>query len=152
MFAISNPLGWLLNSLGLIRRGVYIALVSAPLIVAAVVAGIPYGPRGVAAAYSTVMVIKVIPITAWALHGTGVRVREILAALSRPQLRAPPRRWSDLRCIPCAGRRCRRIWRLALESVCSERSYVATLFLIAGQQALHLYLDMFRSAKAAPSV
>jgi PST family polysaccharide transporter len=152
VFAISNPLGWLLNSLGLIKRGAYIALSSAPLVVAAVAAGIPYGARGVAAAYSIVMVIKVIPITVWALHGTGVRVHEIFAALSRPLTASVAaavvgfavHSWSGPELLP--------VLRLALDLGVFGAVYVATLFLIAGQQALHLYLDLFRAVKAAPSV
>jgi PST family polysaccharide transporter len=152
VFAISNPLGWLLNSLGLIKRGAYIALLSAPLVVAAVVAGIPYGPRGAAAAYSTVMVIKVIPITAWALHGTGIRVRDILAALSRPLAASAAAAVVGFAVHSLCGSALPPVLRLALDLGVFGAVYVATLFLIAGQQALHLYLDLFRAAKTAPSV
>jgi hypothetical protein len=44
------------------------------------------------------------------------------------------------------------VLRLALEIGVFGAVYVATLFLIAGQQTLHLYLDLFRSAKTASSV
>ena len=152
VFAISNPLGWLLNSLGLIKRGAYIALLSAPLMVTAVVAGLPYGPRGVAAAYSTVMVIKVIPIAAWALHGTGVRVREILAALSRPLAASVAAAVVGFAVHLWCGPALSPVLRLALDIGVFGAVYVATLFLITGRQALHLYLDLFRAAKTAPSV
>jgi O-antigen/teichoic acid export membrane protein len=152
VFAISNPLGWLLNSLGLIKRGAYIALLSAPLVVAAVVAGIPYGARGIAAAYSTVMVIKVIPITVWALHGTGVRVCEIFAALLRPLAASAAAAAVGFAVHSLYGPALSPMLRLALDLGVFGAVYVATLFLIAGQQALHLYLDLFRSAKIAPSI
>jgi PST family polysaccharide transporter len=152
VFAISNPLGWLLNSLGLIKRGAYIALLSAPLMVAAVVASIPYGPRGVAAAYSTVMVIKVIPTAAWALHGTGVRVREILTALSRPLAASAVAAVVGFAVHSLCGPALSPAVRLALDIGVFGAVYVATLFLIAGQQVLDLYLDLFRAAKTAPSV
>jgi O-antigen/teichoic acid export membrane protein len=151
VFAISNPLGWLLNSLGLVRRGVYIALLSAPLMVAAVIAGVPYGALGVAAAYSTMMVIKVIPITAWALHGTGVRVRDILAALSRPLAACAAAAMVGFAVHVVCGPTQSPVLRLVLEIGVFGVVYVAALFLIAGQ-ALHLYLDLFRAAKTAPSV
>jgi PST family polysaccharide transporter len=151
VFAISNPLGWLLNSLGLVRRGVYIALLSAPLMVAAVIAGIPYGPLGVAAAYSAMMVLKVIPITAWALHGTGIRLREILAALSRPLAACAAAAMVGFAVHVVCGPTQSPVLRLVLEIGAFGVVYVATLFLIAGQ-ALHLYLDLFRAARTAPSV
>jgi PST family polysaccharide transporter len=150
VFAISNPLGWLLSSLGLIRRGAYIGLLSAPLVVAAVVAGIPYGPHGVAAAYSALMVIKVIPVTAWALHGTGMRLREIFAALSRPLAASFAAALVGFAVHSLCGPALSPALRLALEIGVFGAVYVATLFLLLGQ-ALHLYLDMFRAAKTAPA-
>jgi PST family polysaccharide transporter len=151
VFAINNPLGWLLNSLGLVKRGAYIALLSAPLVVAAVVAGIPYGARGVAAAYSTVMVIKVVPIIVWALHGTGVRVHEIFAALSRPLGASVAAAVAGFAVHSMCDPALSPALRLALDLGVFGAVYIATLFLIAGQQALHLYLDLFRAVRTAPS-
>jgi PST family polysaccharide transporter len=150
-FAISQPLGWLLNSLGLIRRGACIALSSAPFMVAAVVAGLPYGPRGVALAYSTMTVIKVIPVAAWALHGTGVRVRELFAALSRPLAASAAAALVGFAVHSMYGPALLPVLRLASDIAVFGAVYVVTLFLIAGQ-ALHLYLDLFRAAKTAPSI
>jgi PST family polysaccharide transporter len=150
VFAISNPLGWLLNALGLIKRGVYIALFSAPLMVAGVVVALPYGPRGVAAAYSAVMLIKVIPVTAWALHGTGIRLREIVAALARPLaaslVAAGIAFGVHALCAPALSP----VLRLVLDISVFGATYIAALFLIAGEKALHL--DLFRAARTAPSV
>ncbi len=44
-FALINPLGWLLYSLGLVKRSLKIALVFAPSIIAGYVIGLAYGPR-----------------------------------------------------------------------------------------------------------
>src|SRR5262249_19097168 len=84
VFAIANPLGWLMGALGLVKPSLQMALVSAPLTIGALVLGLPYGPKGIAAAYSIVMVAKVLPMAAWALYGTGIRLSELLAALGRP--------------------------------------------------------------------
>ena len=84
VFAIANPLGWLLNSLGLVERSLKIALVFAPLIIVGSAIGLPYGPRGVAIGYSAVMTLGIVPISAWAVHGTVICVWDILLALSRP--------------------------------------------------------------------
>lgn len=84
IFAIINPLGWLLYSLGLVGRSLKIALVFAPTIIAGYVMGLPYGPQGVAFAYSAVMTLWVIPFIAWCVHGTVVSLRDILLEVSRP--------------------------------------------------------------------
>ena len=52
VFALINPLGWLLWSLGLVARSLKIALVFAPIIILGYIIGLPYGPKGVAFAYS----------------------------------------------------------------------------------------------------
>ena len=83
-FAILNPMGWLMNSLGLVGRGLKIALVLGPAMVAGYVMGLPYGPKGVAFAYSSVMMLSVIPLVAWVTHGTVISVRDILLTVSRP--------------------------------------------------------------------
>jgi len=85
-FAILNPLGWLLNALGLVGRGLKIALVLGPVMITGYVMGLPYGPRGVAFAYSAVMMVGVIPLIAWATHGTVISLRDILGVVSRPLL------------------------------------------------------------------
>ena len=84
VFAIANPLGWLLSALGLVGRALKIALVFAPFMIAGYVAGLPYGPKGVALAYSSVMTLWAIPFVVWAVQGTMISVRDILTALSLP--------------------------------------------------------------------
>ena len=84
IFAIVNPLGWLLNSLGLVARGLKIALVFAPILIGGYVLGLPYGPKGVAFSYSAVLTLWVIPLIAWCVHGTVVSFSDVLLTVSRP--------------------------------------------------------------------
>jgi O-antigen/teichoic acid export membrane protein len=84
VFAIVNPLAWLLSSLGLVGRLLKMAFAVAPFMIAAYVIGLPYGPRGVAFAYSAIMLLWIIPAIAWAVHGTVFSVRDILGTASRP--------------------------------------------------------------------
>jgi O-antigen/teichoic acid export membrane protein len=86
VFAIANPLGWLLNSIGMVGRGLKIALVLAPLMIVGYVIGLPHGPQGVALAYSSVMTASAIPILAWATRGTVVSLRDVLVAAGKPLL------------------------------------------------------------------
>jgi O-antigen/teichoic acid export membrane protein len=84
VFAIANPLSWLLTSIGLVGRSLKMGLVIAPLMIAGYLVGLPYGPRGVAFAYSALMMLWVIPVIAWSIHGTGIFFRDFLLALSGP--------------------------------------------------------------------
>jgi O-antigen/teichoic acid export membrane protein len=84
IFAIINPLGWLVYSIGLVARCVRIALVFMPVMITGCLIGLPYGPEGVAFAYSAVMTLWLVPHTLWCVHGTAISPRDILLAVSRP--------------------------------------------------------------------
>ena len=88
VYAMINPMSWLLLALGLVGRSLKIALVLAPLVMAGYLAGLPYGPKGVALGYSTVMVLWVIPHLAWCVQGTVISLKDITWAVSRPLLSA----------------------------------------------------------------
>jgi len=85
-FAILSPLGWLLSSCGLVGRGLKIAFVIAPILVAGYAIGLPWGPKGIACAYSSVMLLSVIPLIAWARSGTPVLLNDLLLSIGRPLL------------------------------------------------------------------
>ena len=89
-FAILAPLGWLLSACGLVGRGLKIAMTIAPLLILGYAIGLHWGPQGVAFAYSSVMVLSVIPLIAWAVRGTPVTFRDLLLAVSRPLLSGIP--------------------------------------------------------------
>ena len=84
VMAIINPMGWLISSLGLVRRSLKIALVFTPLMILGCVLGVPYGVTGVAFAYSAVMVLWVVPHVAWCVHGTAISLRDVAATVIRP--------------------------------------------------------------------
>lgn len=84
VFAIANPLSWLLSSIGLVSRLLKMGLVIAPIMIAGYFMALPYGPRGVAVALSAIMTLWLIPLVIWALHGTIISPRDILLVLSRP--------------------------------------------------------------------
>ncbi len=86
VFAIINPTGWLLVSLGMVGRSLKIALVIAPLVFTGCIIGLPYGPEGVAIGFSSAMVVWVVPHLLWVFHGTVVSYRDALTVLSRPVL------------------------------------------------------------------
>ena len=86
IFGMINPLAWLLLSIGLQGRSLKIALVIAPLVITAYVIGLPYGPSGVAFAYSAAMTLWLVPHIAWCLHGTMISPWDLFLPVSRPFL------------------------------------------------------------------
>lgn len=86
VFGLINPMWWLLISTGLVGRSLKLSLVIAPLVTTAYVIGLPYGPRGVAFAFSTAMILWVIPHLMWCVHGTVVSLRDLLSAAGGPLL------------------------------------------------------------------
>lgn len=86
IFAIINPLAWLLFALGLVGRSLKVVLFLAPLVILGYVVGLPYGPKGVAFCYSAVMTLWVIPHIAYCVHRTVVSFRDIMLAVGRPLL------------------------------------------------------------------
>jgi PST family polysaccharide transporter len=88
VFALINPMWWLLSSVGLLMRSLKIALVIAPLVISAYVLGLPYGPKGVALAYSCAMTLWLVPHILWCIHGTVISIRDILSATGQPFLSA----------------------------------------------------------------
>lgn len=145
IFAIINPLGWLLNSIGLVERGLRIALVFAPTMIGGYILGLPYGPKGVAFAYSAVMALWVIPFIAWCVHGTVITLRDILSAVSRPLASAMMAGGLAFAVRLAYGQFLPPLPRLMLESLILLSTYLGILFFVAGQKSL--YLDIFRGLR-----
>jgi len=150
IFAIINPLGWLLTSIGLVARGLKIALVFAPFMIAGYVVGLPYGPKGVAFAYSTVMALWVIPLIAWCVHGTVISLWDILLAVSRPLASGILAGGLAFAVRLAYGQSLSPLPRLILESIIVLVAYLGILLFVTGQKSL--YLDLYRGLKAPSTV
>ena len=149
-FAIINPTGWLLMSLGLVNRGLKIALVLAPVMITGYLAGLSFGPRGVAFAYSAMMVVCAIPIIAWAVHGTVVSLGDILGVVSRPLLSGLVAAMVGLAAQAGVGAHLPALARLILDVTLVMAAYLAMLMWICGQKAF--YVDTIRSfRKSSPN-
>ena len=86
IFGMIDPLFWLMISTGLQERSLKIAVVIACLVIASYLIGLPYGPQGVALAFSVAMTLWVTPHIIWCLHGTVVSVWDLLSIIARPLL------------------------------------------------------------------
>ena len=145
--AIINPLGWLLYSIGLVGRSLRIALVFAPVMITGYYIGLPYGPNGIAIAYSIVMGLWVIPHIFWCVHGTPISAGEIWQTLMRvlaPGILGGTLAYG-LRLL--CGESFSPMPRLFLECMTLFLVYFGVLVFAVGQRSL--YIDLFRGLRAA---
>jgi PST family polysaccharide transporter len=149
-FAIINPMGWLLMSLGLVGRGLRMALVLAPVMITGYLIGLPYGPKGVAFAYSTMMTICAIPLIAAAVRGTAVSVRDVLMTLSRPLLSGVVAAGLVLGLQFLYGPFLSPLPRLILGVTLVLGAYLGMLLYVMGQKLF--YLDIIRGFRRPTSV
>jgi PST family polysaccharide transporter len=142
IFALINPLYWLLVSSGLVGRSLKIALVMSPLVITAYIIGLPYGPRGVAFAYSTVMILWVVPHIAWCIHGTMISSRDLWQAISRPLLSGIAAAALAFSVQFFFGQFFSPIPRLILGGSILLASYLWMILYVMGQK--EFYMDLFR--------
>jgi O-antigen/teichoic acid export membrane protein len=83
-FALVNPLAWLMMATGHATRSLRIAFILAPVVVAGYVAGLSYGPTGVATGFSVTAVLLVVPVIYWATRGTSITAVDALKVVMRP--------------------------------------------------------------------
>jgi PST family polysaccharide transporter len=150
VFAVVNPLAWLLTSVGRVGRLLKMDLVITPIMIAGYVLGLPYGPRGVAFAYSTVMTLWVFPSVIWALHGTVVSSRDYLLALSRPLASSIAAGAVAFGFRFFYGQGLSVLPRLVLECTVLLATFSAMLLFVTGQKSF--YLDLLRGLKRPSSV
>ena len=84
IYAIINPPGWLLYSLGRVGRSLKIALVILPVVATGYIAGLPYGASGVAAGYTIAMALWVYPHLVWCTRETTLSAWKLLRISKTP--------------------------------------------------------------------
>lgn len=145
IFAVINPLGWLLYSLGLVRRSLNIALTFFPTIVVGYAIGLHYGPTGVAFAYSAVMLLWVAPFIAWCVRGTSVSFRDVMLALIRPLASGILAGGLSYVLGITLGQLLTPLPRLILDTSALVIVFYALLLFVGGQKTF--YLDLVRGMK-----
>jgi O-antigen/teichoic acid export membrane protein len=150
VMAVINPLGWLLYSLGLVRRSLKIALVLSPTMILGCVLGLPYGAGGVAFAYSAVMVLWLVPLVPWSVHGTPISVRDIATAVIRPLACGVVAGAVGYAVRFTCGDFLSPLPRLVVEGGVLCATFFAVLVFVAGQKAL--YLDILRGLRMGKPV
>ena len=148
--AVLNPMTWLINSLGLVRRGLKITLVFAPILIVGCFLGAAHGVSGVAFAYSTVMALWVFPHIAWCVHGTPISLREVAATVVRPMACGAAAGGVAYVARLTCGDNLSPLPRLVLESGVLAVTFFALLVFVAGQKTL--YVDLVRGLIGRRSV
>jgi PST family polysaccharide transporter len=82
MAVMISPMSWLLIALGQTRKYKWIGITTCSAHILSFIAGLPFGPRGVAIAYSISHVVLFFPVWIWAVRGTPMTLRAVLGALS----------------------------------------------------------------------
>jgi PST family polysaccharide transporter len=150
VFTIVNPLGWLMSSLGLVGRNLRMVLVIAPLMIAAYIMGLAHGPKGVALAYSAVMLLWILPAIAWSVRGTVISIRDILFTVSQPLASSIVAGGLAFGVRFVYGTTLSSIPRLALESAVLLVTFGAMLLFVTGQ--ISFYLDLLRALRDPSSL
>jgi PST family polysaccharide transporter len=150
VFAIANPLGWLLNALGLVERGLKIAMVFAPFMMVGCLIGLRGGGSGMALAYSVVMTLWLIPFVVWAVHGTEIAVWDIVLTLRHPFVSSVVAAGIAFGVRSIFGASLSLWPRLILEGTVLLLSYAGLLLFAAGQKSV--YMDVLRGFKGPASV
>jgi O-antigen/teichoic acid export membrane protein len=86
VFALANPLSWLVTATGRIGRAVTLTAATTPVVIVGILLGLSHGPTGVAMGYSAAMVLILGPITAWSKHGTGIAWSDLWNVTRKPLL------------------------------------------------------------------
>jgi len=149
IFALINPIGWLIFSLGMVGRSLRVASVLAPLVICGYIIGLPYGPKGVALAYSTAMALWVVPHIAWGLHGTVVSLRDIAVVASKPFISGIVAGGIAFGARLVLPQFLSPLPQLVVESAVLSSVYLGMLLFVMGQK--HFYVDLLRGfRKPAP--
>jgi O-antigen/teichoic acid export membrane protein len=147
-FALVNPIGWLIFSLGMVGRSLKASLVFAPVVIGAYVVGLPYGPKGVAVAYSVVMTLWIVPLIAWGVHGTPISFRDIVRTASRPLLSGVVAGVLAFAAQSLFGLSMSPLPRLVLGVTILLAAYAGMLLYVMGQKTL--YLNLIRALRGRP--
>jgi len=84
VFALINPLAWLMLATGHAARSLKMALVIAPVVIVGYALGLQYGPKGVAAGFSIAMLLLLVPMMLWAKHGSLITNGDLFKVILQP--------------------------------------------------------------------
>ena len=143
VFGIIDPTYQYMVAIGKQVRSLHIAFVIAPLVIVSYLIGLPYGPKGVALAYSIAMTLWVVPHVFWCVHGTTISPRELFFTLWRPFAAGVLAAALTLVLQASTGEINLVVLRLFAEGAVMSIAYAAILVFVFGQK--QLYIDLLRT-------
>lgn len=149
VFAIVNPLAWLLYSIGKVGRLLKMALVITPIMIGSYLVAVPYGPKGVAFTYSLLMVLWIVPTIVWGVHGTMISFWDMLLCVRWPLASSIVAAGLAFAVRSLYGQAMSTLPRLILECAIMLAAYLGMLLFVTGQRGF--YLDLLRTLKGSSS-
>ena len=142
VFGMIDPTAWLLFASGRQVRSLKIALVIAVLVITAYFIGLPYGPKGVAFAFSATMTIWLVPHVMWVVHGTTISAWALFRVAVGLLLSAAVAGAIAFVAQSYFGERQLPIIRLLLEGGIMVVAYLGILLFVMGQK--NFYFELLR--------
>ena len=139
-FALINPFGWFLMATGRTMRSLRIALMIAPVVICGYVAGLHYGPTGVATGFSVATVLLILPVIVWATRGTSITAIEAFRVAMRPFLSILAGAGVVLVCSGFLRLLLPPLLRLCAENTVLFGVYFLMLWFVMGQKSTYLML------------
>lgn len=146
IFGMINPFAWLLYAMGLQKRSLLTGLAILPIATCAYVAGLSHGATGVAAAFSIVMSLWLLPHIAWCVHGTMISVRDVLFSVGKPFLAGAAAAIATVSVRSFVNSEST-LFTVVLGAAVMSMVYVGLLMFVLGQSSF--YLDLFRGLRGA---
>jgi PST family polysaccharide transporter len=84
VFALINPISWLLMAEGRAVRNLMLSLLIAPVVILGYIAGLRYGANGVAAGFSIATLLLVVPVICCSTPGTSISALDAFRVILRP--------------------------------------------------------------------
>jgi PST family polysaccharide transporter len=140
VFAVANPLSWLVMSTGRMGRALAISTAATPFVIIGILLGLSHGPIGVASGYSLAMTLLLIPIAAWSKLGTGITWTDLWRASKPPFLSGLLGGAAGLLVKFTLGGRLPSILYLVVGLAVVLGIYMWVLLIVMGQK--HVYMDV----------
>jgi O-antigen/teichoic acid export membrane protein len=139
-FALINPFGWFLMATGRTMRSLKIALMIAPVVICGYVAGLHYGPTGVATGFSMATVLLILPVIIWATRGTSITAIDAFRVAMRPFLSILTGAGAVLVCSSFLRLLLPPLLRLFVENTVLFGVYFLMLWFVMGQKSVYIML------------
>jgi O-antigen/teichoic acid export membrane protein len=146
IYAMINPSGWLMYSLGKVGLSLKISLVIFPVVTLGYLVGLKFGAIGVAAGYTIAMALWVFPHLVWCTQGTTLTAWKMLRVAKTPAIA------SVLAAVIAYGVHAALagiapLPRLLVEGLVLSLAYVGIV--LRAREERTFYANLFRSLRAA---